>query len=135
MKTRKLVSILILVLAVLIIIGDCATTPKTQEEREGVNQEVFLKSVEGGDFAEVKKFVEAGADVNASINEVTALMFASGARFWCYSKYTNPEVVQFLIEAGADINDQSNDGRTALMFASAGGHTAVAELLIGAGAK
>jgi len=34
MKTRTLLSIFILVLAVLIITGGCATTPKTKEERE-----------------------------------------------------------------------------------------------------
>ena len=36
MKTRTFVSILILGLVVMIIAGSCATTPKTQEERESV---------------------------------------------------------------------------------------------------
>ena len=77
MKTKTLVSILILVLSVLIITGGCATTPKTQEEREGVNQEVFFKSVKGGDFAEVKMLIEAGTDVNTQATEgFTALMIA-----------------------------------------------------------
>jgi uncharacterized protein YceK len=39
MKIKTLITILILVLAVWIIIGGCATTSRTQEE--GVNQEVF----------------------------------------------------------------------------------------------
>ena len=39
MKTRTLISILILILAVLLV-SSCVTTPKTKEDRE-----VFFKSV------------------------------------------------------------------------------------------
>ena len=44
MKSRTLVIFLILVLDVVVITGGCATTSKTNEEREEVNQEVFLQS-------------------------------------------------------------------------------------------
>ena len=61
MKTRMLISILILVLAVLIIIGGCAPTPEIKEERGGINQETFFQAVKDGDVAEVKRLIEAGA--------------------------------------------------------------------------
>ena len=44
-QTRTLISILFIVLAVLSI-SNCATTPKTQEERESVKPEIFFKSIE-----------------------------------------------------------------------------------------
>ena len=119
---------MILVLAVLIIIGGCATTSKTKEEREGVNQEVFFKSVTVGDFTEVKKLIEAGADVNAQNNEGwTVLMLAS--------YFGHPEVAKLLVESGADVNAQNNEGVTALILALEGGHPEVAQLLMEAGAK
>jgi uncharacterized membrane protein YvbJ len=91
MKTQTLVSILILVLAVLIIVGSCATTPKTQEEKEGVPDKVFLQAVKSGDYAEVKKLIGEGADVNAQDNDGwTALMLASDQE--------NPEIPKLLIE-------------------------------------
>ncbi len=95
MKTITFVIILILVLAVLIITSSCATTPKTQAEGEGVQPEVFFQSVKGGDYAEVKRLIEEGADVNA----------------------------------------QDNDGHTILMYASMTGHPGVDKLLRAAGAK
>ncbi len=79
MKTKTFVIILILALAVLIIVGSCATTSKTKEEREGVNQEVFFKSVRSGDYAEVKRLIKEGADINAHDKYGwTALMWSSG---------------------------------------------------------
>ena len=56
MKIRTLVSILILVLTVLMI-SNCATTSK-----------MLIQSADSGDYAEVKRLVEKGADVNTQNN-------------------------------------------------------------------
>jgi ankyrin repeat protein len=94
MKTKTLLSILIFVLAVLIITSSCATTPKTKEEREGVQPEVFFQSVKSGDYAEVKKLIKAGADVNAQDKYgYTALKWAS--------RSGHTDIVKLLREAGA----------------------------------
>ena len=45
------------------------------------------------------------------------------------------DVAKLLIEGGADVNAQSNNGNTALMLASIREHTEVAKLLIEAGAE
>ena len=126
MNVRKFVSILTFVLTVLLV-SSCATTSKTKEEREGVNQEVFFKSVKGGAFAEVKRLIEEGTDVNAQDNEGwTALMWAL--------EYGHTEVVKLLIEEGADVNAKDKKGFTALMYSSREGNTEIVKLLIEAGA-
>ena len=120
------VSILILVLAVLIITGSCATTPKTQE-RENDNQEIFFQAVRSGDIAEVKRLIEEGVDVNTQDKfGHTALIPASNFGY--------TEVAQLLIEEGVDVNAQDIEGFTALMKASIRGKTKVAKLLIEEGA-
>lgn len=57
MKIRTLI-LLFLIMAILLIAGSCAPTPKTKEEREGVSQEVFFQSVISGDIAEVKRLID-----------------------------------------------------------------------------
>ena len=79
-----------------------------------------------GQTEKLNVFIQAGADVNAIKNSVTALMFAS------FMGHT--EAVKALIHAGADVNAKDNDGMTALMYASKYGQTEAAKALIQAGA-
>ena len=114
MKSRTLVSILIIVLAVLIVTDNYVTAS---------DKEVFFQSVRSGDYAGVKKLIEEGTDVNAQTKEgVPALMIAS--------IIGHIEVAKLLIEEGADVNTRDNDGGTALIWASQEGHTEVVKLLI-----
>jgi ankyrin repeat protein len=135
MTTRKFVSILILILAVLIITVSCATTPR------------IIRAVESGDLHKVKRLLDAGVNVNVRDMWASALIYAS-----C-SGYT--DAVKLLIEAGADINATASSdlvkwkkwpprhyhnpfvkplGGTALIYASCSGHIDVVKLLIEAGA-
>lgn len=45
------------------------------------------------------------------------------------------EVVEALLDAGADVNSKDDNGRTPLMYAAAGGRTEIVELLLAAKAK
>lgn len=134
--------------------------PKIKEERESIEPEVFLQSVKSGDYAEVKRLIEAGADINAKNNdgfpalimallmehtEVATLLIEAGADVNAEAKagYTALpivagdgliEVVKLLVEKGADVNDRDNNGYTALFSAAKYGHTKIAQLLIDAGA-
>ena len=115
MKNQMLISTSVLVLAILIIAGSCATTPLTQEENI---QELFFRAVYSGDITEIKRSIEAGADVNAEIADgYTALMDAS------FMGYT--EVVRVLIEEGAYVNAQDDSKRTALLLALQEGHSEI----------
>jgi len=85
MKTRTLIANLILVLAVLIIAGSCATS-------------MFNNSVYRGDYIDVKKYIEKGANINAiNIRGNTALIEASSNG--------HTEIVKLLIEAGAEVTE------------------------------
>ncbi len=78
-----------------------------------------------GDLEQVKTLIEKeGVDINAKESEAgaTALMWASG--------YKELEVVQYLINKGADINAKIDNGRTALMWASMKGHLEVVKALV-----
>ncbi len=125
MKTGTLVSILIIALPVLICVGSCTTLKMFVQSEE---TKILIKAAASGNYSEVKRLIEEGADVNARdrVGE-TALMGAS------WNGHT--EVVKLLIEAEADINAQDNWGHTALKLASKEGHTEIVKLLREASAE
>jgi ankyrin repeat protein len=51
------------------------------------------------------------------------------------SQNGHKEVVQLLLDKGADVNAKATDGKTALVAATEDGHNEVRDLLIRAGAK
>ena len=60
---------------------------------------------------DVQAAIGKGADVNAREKGMTPLMLAAGFN-------ENPEVITTLLQAGANVNAQDNDGATALMWAA-----------------
>ena len=114
MKTRTLI-LVFLIMVVLIIAGSCAT--KSQRLR---------RSAGDGDYAEVKRLIEEGADVNAQDKDLGWNALGEASR------EGHIEIVELLIEEGADVN--VNAYGTALMFASQYGHIDIVRLLIEAGA-
>lgn len=83
----------------------------------------------------VKQLVMAGnIDLNARYaNDLTLLMWASGPD----QSVPEPqaiEVVSYLLDAGAHIDDRDDRGRTALMIAAEGGRAATSDLLLARGA-
>ena len=78
---------------------------------------------------EIRYILDARADVDN--DGKTALMLA--ARHYHYWN-SNPEVIEALIDAGADVNAKGNDGWAALMSAASEGNAEVAEVLLKHGA-
>jgi ankyrin repeat protein len=83
----------------------------------------------------VKQLMAAGnIDLNARYaNDLSLLMWASGPDEKIPEAQAI-EVVSYLLDNGAHIDDRDDRGRTALMTAAEGGHTAIADLLLARGA-
>lgn len=92
----------------------------------------LMAAAHAGDLAQVQRLLAAGADVNVrDENGWSALMHA------CYNaelKRGFADVVQALIDAGADIEAPIGYGVRPLMLAAGYGETAVVEALLKAGA-
>ena len=82
----------------------------------------------------VKRLLGRNIDINARYrHDLTLLMWASGAD----EKIPEAEaieVVRYLVDAGARIDDRDARGRTALMIAAEGGHAEIVALLLARGA-
>lgn len=83
----------------------------------------------GESVAIVRMLLEAGADVNGSTGstKVTPLMAAADAG--------NAEILQILLQTGADVDAADSNGNTALMDASLRGYEAIVQQLLDAGAN
>lgn len=93
------------------------------------DRELFFKSAAGANLEQLEALLEKeGADINIKSHPcgLTALMIGARAG--------HIEVVEILIDAGADIDLQNQRGRTALMFASSRGHLDILKLLVSKGA-
>ena len=104
---------------------------KSQEATQALLEEMV--HFEPTYLNKIKCLIEAGADVNAKGAKGefgagdTALMHASQGK-------GHKEIVEMLINAGADVNVRDKFGGTALMIASQNGHVETVEMLIEKGA-
>ena len=82
----------------------------------------LFEIIEEGDLNEIESSIKNGCDINATDdNNNTALMSAI-----CFK----PEVVELLLDSGANVNMKNYLGWTALMMASDYGYKEVVKLLI-----
>jgi hypothetical protein len=96
----------------------------------------LLAPVEAGDRQEVERLLAAGADPNALIPSKNALgMAESKTSLGQAAKRGNVEVVQMLLEAGADPDLANSNGFRPLMAAASVGRLAVLRLLLQVGAQ
>ena len=73
-------------------------------------------------------------DINARYrNDLTLLMWAAGPDENVLEVHA-VKVVEYLLDAGAHVDDRDDRGRTALMIAAEGGHADIAALLLARGA-
>ncbi len=73
------------------------------------NVNPFGKIITTGNYDAVKCMIEAGVDIDKKSVGMTPLMYAA--------RYNRVDVVNLLIENGADVNAKSNKGYSALKYA------------------
>jgi len=82
----------------------------------------------------VRQLLAKNIDLNARYaNDLTLLMWASGPD-QSVAEAQALEVVSYLVDTGAHIDDRDDRGRTALMTAAEGNHADIARLLLSHGA-
>ncbi|GAB6030003.1 hypothetical protein CHUAL_005695 [Chamberlinius hualienensis] len=83
----------------------------------------FVWSLKNGDLNEVQQYVEhKGVDVNSPIDGRNPIHYAAD--------YGQSEIIQYLLEKGADANSVDKHGITALLAAIWEGHTKCVKLLL-----
>ena len=97
------------------------------------NGEVLLLAMEKQRFDFARQFIQAGVDVNYTYppasnyaDGMTALLYAT--------RFNNFEMVQLLVERGANINARNRDGSTAFSIAQMNGNAQISNFLLERGA-
>lgn len=87
----------------------------------------LVQAARTGNFEQLKKTIEQGANVNEKVCGCTAIMYASF--------HGRLDMVQYLIDNGADVNVSNLSGFTSLAWATERNHRAIVELLLKHGAQ
>ncbi|CAM1307958.1 Uncharacterised protein g4722 [Pycnogonum litorale] len=88
----------------------------------------LIWSVKNGDLDQVREHIESnGADVNSELNGRQPIHYAAD--------YGQAEVIEYLIQKGANINAKDRHGITALLAAIYEGHTDCVKILLKKGAS
>ena len=100
------------------------------------NNTPLMVAAHRADLAAMRGLLDRGADPSArNLLGATPLMFAAAARpADDPSAKTVPATIQLLLDRGAKVNAQTNNGRTALIDAAANGNPESVRLLLAAGA-
>lgn len=95
------------------IVGAHATTEpltlKSNKVEAYFKVNSFCVSIAKGDYETVAKLIERGADVNAKSHGLTPAMYAA--------KFNRVEILQLLIDNGANLKTKCDKGKTASDYA------------------
>ena len=80
-----------------------------EKSRKAYEISSFCKAVMQGDIATVERMIDLGEDINKKSLGMTPVMFAA--------RYNKAEVLQLLIDNGADLKIKSNQGFSVTKYA------------------
>ena len=138
MKTRKIsplkVNVVIALLAMLLTSGACqdkkGTTQESKSTKAGVKppQIDIHTAVVTGNLDAVRQHIAAGSDINVKDP------FGGSSPLISATVFGKPEIAKALIDAGANLNFQNNDGSTALHTAAFFCRPEIVKMLLDKGA-
>lgn len=106
---------MLLMLCGLVMLGGCAVSSPS-------DLPPFHDAARSGDVKKVRELLAEGQDVNAKHKGYSALYLAA----W----QGHADVVEVLLDGGAEINDRTPEGGTALQYAAESGHEDIVRLLL-----
>lgn len=112
--------------------------PQPQRELTGDVAYDLVMFAADGDLATVEKLLSEGADPNDRTPDSRPLMGPPPGGFLALHSAARmgfPEIVERLLQAGAEIDARDQIGNTALCEAAGAGHTNIVSMLIEAGAR
>lgn len=133
----KKFNVLVLVLVAVLLVGCSAITPTPEEQLAKLGYEVtneyFLRAARYGELEAVKLFLEAGININVREMDEKQWKSATALHYACDRKHK--DVVEYLLEQGANINAELDDGCTPLISSVAVDDMDTAILLLENGAN
>ncbi len=108
-----------------LIFSSCS---QSSAQKEGAPDIDLHTAVITGNKVAVKQHIAAGSDLNARDP------FGGSSPLITAAVFGKPEMAEILLDAGADINFQNNDGSTALISAAFFGRPEIVQLLLERGA-
>ncbi|WP_339750714.1 ankyrin repeat domain-containing protein [Algoriphagus aquimarinus] len=109
------------ILAVMLILSSCGTSTAQKESAPEMDLHTAAMT---GDLIAVKQHIAAGSDLNERDP------FGGSSPLITAAIFDKKDVVVLLLDAGADINFQNNDGSTALISAAFFGRPEIVKLLL-----
>lgn len=121
MKKTIILSVVALACSVLSVNANAKNFETSYEISAFGNTSPFHMSVVKGDLEMVKKLIDLGSDVNEKWNGLTPAMYAA--------KFNRTEVLQLLIDNGANLKEKSDKGLTAKKYAEISGAVEAEKLI------
>ncbi len=106
------------------------------DAREKRGDTALMAAVRLDDVARVRQLLDTGPDPNVSNKfGATALFFAASQAIEDHMQQTSAQILKTLLQHGARVNAQTENGQSALIAAASKGSIENVEILLAAGAK
>jgi ankyrin repeat protein len=90
----------------------------------------LMKATREGVYAVVKELIDAGGDINAQNSDASGGLRLRNNALWFACFGNHYDLINLLLAANININNQNDNGATVLMYAASAGKTEVVKLLL-----
>ncbi|NEU77889.1 ankyrin repeat domain-containing protein [Nostoc sp. UIC 10630] len=90
----------------------------------------LMKATREGVYTVVKELIDAGVDINARNSDASGGLRLRNNALWFACFGNHYELINLLLAANINIDNQNDNGATVLMYAASAGKTEVVKLLL-----